>query len=86
MNELDRQEGRAVLCFGYEPSRLLAGKKTRDAIRRVSQRLLDDLTGHRASGDKVSTGLRVRLDESQKLIDATSLDPSCLLLMILVES
>ena len=46
-------EGKRVMSFGYDVRRILAGRQTREVIRRQALRLLDDLMGQRKNDIKV---------------------------------
>lgn len=41
------------MSFGYRPSKILAGRLTREAIRKAARHLLDDLTDQRDKSTEV---------------------------------
>jgi len=46
-------EGKRVMSFGYDVRRILAGRQTRDVIRKQALQLLDDLMLERKNDIKV---------------------------------
>jgi hypothetical protein len=46
-------EGKRVLSFGYDVRRILAGRRTREVIRKQALKLLDDLMAVRKCDVKV---------------------------------
>ena len=46
-------EGKRVMSFGYDVRRILAGRQTREVIRKQALQLLDDLMSERKNDIKV---------------------------------
>ena len=48
------------MSFGYQPSKILAGRLTRRAIRKVARHLLNDLTAQRGNSTEVKVSFPFR--------------------------
>ena len=48
------------MSFGYQPSKILAGRLTRRAIRKVARHLLNDLTAQRGNSTEVKVPFPIR--------------------------